>query len=187
MWRIFKFVPHILLLNLTYAAAVESVIAFFTLYGIDAGLSEARSLSLLTTFALGGVVLQLPLGWLADHVPRIKMLVTCLVLTTIGFVVVPEIIDRVWGGPLFLFALGGVEGMVYTMGIILLGQTFRGAELGAATVLHTSMWGVGTMLGPAIVGVGMDLFGNHAMPYLVAVIYVVYLPVFFWAQNRSRN
>jgi MFS family permease len=185
MWRIFKFVPHILLLNLTYAATVESVIPFFSLYGIDAGLSEARSLSLLTTFALGGVVLQLPLGWLADHLHRMKMLLTCLLATIVGFVIVPEIIVRVWGGPLFLFTLGGIQGMVYTLSIILLGQTFRGAELATATVLHTGMWGVGTMLGPAIVGVGMDLFGNHSMPYLIAAIYVAYLPVFFWAQQRS--
>ena len=68
--RIFRFVPHIMLLNLIYAAAVEAFIAFFPLYGIHIGIGEARSLSLLTTFALGGVFLQLPLGWLADHMHR---------------------------------------------------------------------------------------------------------------------
>ena len=179
LWRIFKFAPHILLLNLFYAATVEPIIAFFTLYGIDAGLSEARSLSLLTTFALGGVALQIPLGWVADHMDRIKMLVACLLVTIIGLLIIPEVINWVWGGPIFLFALGGVEGMIYTLGIVLLGQTFRGAELAAATVLFTGMWGVGTMLGPAIVGLGMDVLGNHTMPYLIAAIYTVYLPLLY--------
>jgi len=177
--RIFRLVPHIMLLNLTYAAAIEAFIAFFPLFGIHIGLGEARSLSLLTVFALGGVVLQLPLGWLADHVNRDRLLLSMVVLTIIGFVLLPRFIALSIGGPLFLFSLGGVEGMIYVMGVILLGQRFRGTELASASVLYTGMWAVGTMLGPAIVGAGMDVLGNSSMPYLLAAIYACYLPVYF--------
>ena len=181
--QIFKLVPHILLLNLAYAAAVEAFIAFFPLFGIHIGLGEARSLSLLTTFALGGVVLQLPLGWLADHMHRRKLLLLCLVMTMTGFLILPKVVSQSVGGPMFAFALGGVEGMIYALGVILLGQKFRGADLAAASVLYTGMWGAGTMLGPAIVGAGMDLFGDSSMPYLIAAIYAAYLPVFFSARR----
>lgn len=181
--RIFKLVPHIMLLNLTYAAAVEAFIAFFPLFGIHIGLGEARSLSLLTTFALGGVVLQLPLGWLADHMQRHRLLLLCLVVTVAGFLLLPKFVSLNVGGPMFAFALGGVEGMIYALGVILLGQKFRGADLAAASVLYTGMWGAGTMLGPAIVGAGMDVLGDSSMPYLVAAIYIVYLPVFFMARK----
>jgi len=68
-----------------------------------------------------------------------------------GFVILPRLITLSIGGPLFVFTLGGVEGMIYAMGMILLGQRFRGAELASASVLFTGMWGAGTMLGPAIV------------------------------------
>ena len=176
---IFKLVPHIMLLNLAYAAAVEAFIAFFPLFGIHIGLGEARSLSLLTTFALGGVVLQLPLGWLADHMRRHTLLLLCLVMTMTGFLILPEVVAQSVGGPAFAFALGGVEGMIYALGVILLGQKFRGADLAAASVLYTGMWAAGTMLGPVIVGAGMDVFGDNSMPYLVAAIYAAYLPVFF--------
>ena len=181
--RIFKLVPHIMLLNLAYAAAVEAFIAFFPLFGIHIGLGEARSLSLLAMFGLGGVMLQLPLGWLADHMQRHKLLLLCLVLTMGGFLVLPEVVSRSVGGPIFAFALGGVEGMIYALGVILLGQKFRGADLAAASVLYTGMWCTGMMLGPAIIGAGMDVFGNTAMPYLIAAIYAVYLPVFFLARK----
>jgi len=174
--RLFKLVPHIMLLNLAYAAVVESFIAFFPLFGIHIGMGEARSLSLLTVFALGGVVLQLPLGWLADHMNRYRLLILCIVFTTVGFLLLPRIIAIPISGPIFAFTLGGVEGMVYTLGIILLGQRFRGSELAAASVLYTGMWGAGTMLGPAVVGAGMDVFGIASMPYLIAAIYVIYLP-----------
>jgi MFS family permease len=181
--RIFKLVPHIMLLNLAYAAVVESYIAFFPLFGIHIGIGEARSLYLLTIFALGGVVLQLPLGWLADHMNRYRLLMVCIVATTIGFLLLPNIIGTPIGGPIFAFTLGGIEGMVYTLGIILLGQRFRGSELAAASVLFTGMWGAGTMLGPALVGAGMDVFGVATMPYLIAAIYVVYLPFLVLAKK----
>ena len=177
--RIFELVPHIMLLNLVYACAVEAFVAFFVLFGIHIGLGEARSLSLLTTFALGGVVLQLPLGWLADHMHRHRLLLTCLVLTIAGFVLLPQVVAHSLGGPAFIFTLGGIEGMIYALGVILLGQKFRGAMLAAASVLYTGMWSAGTMIGPVVVGAGMDLLGDRSLPYLIAAIYAAYLPVFF--------
>lgn len=177
--RIFGLVPHLMLLNLVYAAAIEAFIAFFPLFGIHIGLGEARSLSLLTTFAVGGIVLQLPLGWLADHMHRYTLLFLCLALTILGFLLLPSIVSHSVGGPIFTFTLGGVEGMIYSLGVILLGQRFRGVELAAASVFYTGMWGAGTMFGPMLVGAGMDIFGDSSMSYLIAAIYAVYVPLFF--------
>ncbi len=184
---IFALVPHVLLLNLVYAAAIEAFIAFFPLFGLHIGLTEARSLSLLTTFALGGVFLQLPLGWLADHMQRQALLLICLVMTMVGFAVLPQFVEKSLAGPMFVFALGGVEGMIYALGIILLGQTFRGPNLAAASVLYTSMWGVGMMLGPTVAGIGMDFLGDKSLPYLIATIYLVYLPVFIWRISKVER
>jgi len=181
--RIFWLVPHIMILNLVYAAAIEAFITFFPLFGIHIGLGEARSLSLLTTFALGGVLLQLPLGWLADHMHRYRLLLLCLFATVAGFLIFPHVVSSTIGGPVFLFALGGVEGMIYALGVILLGQTFRGTDLAAASVLFTGMWGAGMMVGPALVGIGMDIFGNDSLPILIAAVYALYLPVFFLARK----
>jgi len=185
LMRIFRLVPYIMVLNLTYAAAIEAFIAFFPLFGIHIGLGEARSLSLLTTFALGGVFLQIPLGWLADHVRRHALLVACIVFTLIGFAAMPTFIAMPVIGPVFAFSLGGVEGMIYALGVILLGQNFRGAELAAASVLFTGMWGAGTMIGPLMVGAGMDVFGNDSMAYLISSIYVCYLPFYWYSRRRT--
>ena len=183
--RVFRLVPYIMLLNLTYAAAIEAFIAFFPLFGIHIGLGEARSLSLLTTFALGGVFWQIPLGWLADHVRRHRLLLFCIVFTMVGFAVMPELITRPLVGPAFAFSLGGIEGMIYALGVILLGQRFRGPELAAASVLFTGMWGAGTMIGPVVVGAGMDLFGDASMAWIIAGFYLCYLPV-FWLARRTK-
>jgi len=127
--------------------------------------------------------LQLPLGWLADHMHRQRLLLSCILLTVAGFVLLPRLITLSIGGPLFLFTLGGIEGMIYAMGMILLGQRFRGVELASASVLFTGMWGAGTMLGPAIVGAGMDLLGDNSLPYLIAAVYACYLPVYLFTRR----
>ena len=185
LWAVFRLVPHILLLNLAYAAALESFIAFFPLFGLDVGLGTTRSLALLTVFAIGGVVLQLPLGWLADHMDRGRLLLACLTATLAGFLVFPWLVTGGVAGTVFVFALGGVEGMIYALGIILLGQTFRGARLATASVLYTAMWGLGMMLGPPLVGAGMDIFGDSRMPFMIAALYVVYLPAYFFGRHRG--
>lgn len=176
--RVFRVLPHIMFLNLTYAAAVEAFVAFFPLFGIHVGMGEARSLSLLMVFAMGGVLLPFPLGWLADHINRQRMMLSLVLITMIGFVILPWLITSSIAGPLFVFLLGGVEASIYVMGVILLGQRFQGTALASATVLFTGMWAAGTMLGPALVGVGMDLLGNDSMPYLLAAIYACYFPIY---------
>jgi cyanate permease len=78
---------------------------------------------------------------------------------------------------LFAFSFGGVEGMIYTLGVVLIGERFRGAQLAAATTAFSACWGAGTMLGPLLVGVGMDWLGNWSMVYIIFAIFAVYLPL----------
>ena len=76
--------------------------------------------------------------------------------------------------------------MIYVLGVILLGQRFRGPDLAAASVLYTGMWGAGTMIGPVVVGAGMDLFGDASMVWFIAGFYLLYLPV-FWHSRRDEH
>ena len=66
-------------------------------------------------------------------------------------------------------------------------QDAAGAELAAASVLFTGMWSAGTMIGPLVVGAGMDVFGNASMPYLISGIYLCYLPFFWYARRGTRT
>ena len=58
------------------------------------------------------------------------------------------------------------------------------AILWSASVLYTGMWGAGTMIGPLVVGAGMDLLGNESMPYLIAGIFACYLPTYWYSRQR---
>ena len=62
-------------------------------------------------------------------------------------------------------------GGIFTVGITLLGQRFRGIELVSANAVFSVLFGVGGLLGPFIVGTTMSVIGPVGFPVslLVAV------------------
>ena len=186
MWKIFRLAPTIMVANIVYAASAESMLTFFPLFGMSLGLTENVTLWLLTVVGLGGMILVLPISWLADHVDRMGLLSLCVLLTSVGLLLMPWLIRIPFVADFYAFLFGGVEGMIYALGVILVGQRFRGATLAAATTLFTACWGAGTMLGPLLVGIGMDWFGAESMPYLVLAFFVAFLPMPVVSYLRSN-
>ena len=180
-----RLAPAIMVANIVYAAAAESVLTFFPLFGMDLGLSENKSLYLLTIIGLGTMMLVMPISWLADHISSIGLLISCTVLTMIGLLIMPWMVTIPLAAEIYAFVFGGVEGMIYALGVILVGQKFKGAMLATATTLFTACWGVGTIIGPLFVGVGMDLLGSHTMAWLILVFYLAFLPLLIVKRDKA--
>ncbi len=188
VWKMFLLAPVIMLANLAYAAVVESMITFFPLYGLHLGLTEKFTLGLLTMVGAGSMILVLPLSWVADHVNRIGMLAVVVVFTMACLLVFPYVLQQTtWLVFLFAFAYGGAEGMIYTLGVVLIGERFKGSQLAAATTAFSACWGAGTVLGPLLVGVGMDWMGNDSMLLIMFAIFAVYLPLPLVSWLRSSR
>ena len=185
VWAAFVLAPAIMLANLVYAASAESVITFFPLFGLHLGLSESASLGLLTVLGFGSMLLILPLSHLADRVHRMRMLLVCVVLTMVGLLLMPELIQKPVLGPIFMFVFGGIEGMIYALGVTLVGERFRSGGLAAATTAFTSCWAVGTIVGPPIVGAGMDHFGADSMALMIFFLFAAYLPIALFSSWRG--
>jgi MFS family permease len=189
VWSLFLLAPTIMVTNVVYAASAESLSTFFPLFGMHIGISENFSLWLLTMIGVGSMVLILPLGWLADHVNRMGLLVACIVLTMLGLLAMPYLLLQPLVAQLFAFFFGGVEGMIYALGVILIGERFKGAMLAAASTTFTASWAAGTVIGPLLVGAGMDSFGAERMMLTIFCFFAIYLPlpVVAWIRSARRN
>jgi MFS family permease len=187
LWAVFWLAPTIMLANVVYAAAAESLMTFFPLFGIGLGVSENFALGLLTVMGLGTMILVMPLSWLADHVDRMGMLAACVLLTMVGLLLMPWAVRANALAGVYAFLFGGVEGMIYTLGVILVGERFKGALLAAATTLFTACWGAGTVIGPLLVGLGMDRFGGERMPLVILLLFALYVPLPLASWYRGRQ
>ena len=97
------------------------------------------------------MVLALPLGWVADHVNRMGMLVVIILFTMVGLLAMPYVLPlQPWMVFLFMFAFGGVEGMIYALGVVLIGERFKGAQLAAATTAFTAGGGLDAITTPPV-------------------------------------
>jgi len=186
LWKVFLLAPTVMVANVVYAAAAESILTFFPLFGMNLGLTENHTLGLMTIVGLGTMILVMPISWLADRVDRMAMLLACVLLTMAGLLLMPWVITIPVAAEIYAFVFGGVEGMIYALGVILVGQRFRGAMLAAATTMFTACWGAGTVLGPLLVGVGMDRFGSDKMALMILLFYILFLPMPIYSLVR-RN
>lgn len=187
LWKVFLLAPTIMIANVVYAAGAESLLTFFPIFGMSLGLEENATLALLTIIGLGAMVLVMPISWLADHVDRMGLLAICVLLTMAGLLLMPWLIQVPVFANIFAFFFGGVEGMIYALGVILVGQKFRGAMLAAATTMFTACWGAGTMLGPLLVGIGMDQWGEDRMALIIFMFFALFLPLPVISYLRSRR
>ncbi len=180
--------PLPILLNLAYAMVVEAYQTFFAIYAISLDHTEIEAFTVLTVTGLGGILLQYPLGWLADHMDRLLLLLLSLGISLVGILLIPIMLDAGLVGYALFFVFGAILHILYTLGVILLGERFRGADLAVASAAFTMMWSGGTLAGPPLAGFLMDQIGPEGLIYAMAAIVVLYLPlpIRAWLASRAR-
>ena len=183
-----RLAPVAMLLCGLFAATDGMLISFLPLYGMDVGLSETRSLYLITFLGIGGVVGQIPIGWLADRVDRMLLAASCTLLVVAASLVMPLAISHYPWNFFFMLVFGACLSGIYTVALVIIGEQFKGADLAAASAVFGVMWGAGAVLGPQLGGLAYDHLPPHGMPLAIAALSAVLLPlpVAAWLKRRGR-
>ncbi len=143
---------------------------FLPIYGVRTSLSEAAAPLLLTTAAAGNVLLQFPIGWLTDKFDKRLILGGCAVFGCVGAATFPYLISNLTLMLPVLFIWGGVIFGIYTAALVMIGERFKGAELTGANSAIAMTWGLGSLVGPSLSGVAMDIWDPHGFPIVLAGI-----------------
>ncbi|WNN43101.1 MFS transporter [Winslowiella toletana] len=164
-----KLIPLALAATVLNAALECAGMNLLPLYAINLGWSESEATSLIAILLVGAIVLQLPVGWLADRFDRQRLIVILAALSTLGALVWPLALQHIWLARALLFVWGGVFVGIYTVIITLIGQRFRGAELAGAYAILSVGWGVGALIGPMLGGISMSMT-LHGLPLMTALL-----------------
>ncbi len=163
----------------------QAAFSFLPVYAVAAGVPAQTGAMWLSAFVIGNLALQWPIGWLADHVDRRIVLAGCALASAALTAVLPSMDSH---GPGILGVLlfwGGISFGLYTVGLALLGQRFRGGDIARANAAFSSLYIVGGLIGRPIAGRAMDLLGEPGFGPSVAVFYALAGAAALLALRRS--
>jgi MFS family permease len=161
--RMFRLAPVAMAAALAGGLTDTGIFVLLPVYGLRVGFEEASAILLLTAFTAGNVVLQIPIGWIADRVSRRRVLVICATVGVAGAVLLPLVLGHpvlLWS---LLFVWGGTIFALYTVGLSLLAQNFPAGQFASANAAFIVLYELGSVTGPVIGGAAMDLVGPHGM------------------------
>lgn len=174
--RFIWLVPTATAAVLVFGAVETGGFALFPVYGNRIGYSESEAALLLSMIGLGNVILQIPLGIVSDRVSdRRILLVVCAAIGLAGMVAMPFYQTDWYLTAAILFVWGGVVAGLYTIGLAHLGSRLTGRELASANAAFVFCYGFGMLVGPQVIGIGMDVFGPPGFGYSLALFFALYI------------
>jgi len=171
----FRVAPTLMAAVAAVAVIDGALIVHLAVYGLRLEATLAVAAGMISAFMIGNVLLQIPLGWMADRLNGYRVLATCAAIGIFCGLAVAALgpSDAIlW--PILVIWGGSTYGM-YTIALTLLGHRFSGNNLVAANAAFALMWGVGGIAGPAAGGLAMDAVGPPGLPLTIVVTCVLFL------------
>jgi MFS family permease len=160
------------------------ILTLAPLFGLEVGLSQSDALALVLYGNLGAVVLIIPLGWLADRTHKRKLLAYCSLGAALCTATIPLFSDA-FALSLIFFIWGGCFAMFYILALAMLGSHFQHDHLALASMTVILMYGIGSLIGPAMGGWAMDLFGAVGLPALLTLCSLLCLGITLARMTRE--
>jgi MFS family permease len=158
------------------------MIGFLTLYLRDEiGMTLERAGLITGGIMIGVIIFQVPVAWCADHMGRMRVLLSCYGVVIAGLCLLPFCGDSAWL-VLWLFLVGACSGAFYPLGLAILGERLPQSGLARANAWFLAINCLGSLMGPDIMGEVMDRYGTGAL-FLTGLASVL-LVLIMWAGVR---
>jgi MFS family permease len=161
--------PTVMLAALVAGFVDSGLFSLIPVYEVRAGFARETAALSLSVFMAGNLLLQLPLGWLADHTSRRAVLLGSGVVVVLGAILYPLLLGA---GPwlwVMLFLWGGVSWGIYTLGLALMAERFTPANMAGANAAFVMMYEFGSITGPVSAGFAMDIWHHFGMPLAIGL------------------
>ena len=139
---------------------------------------------LLTFFSAGAIVLQAPLGAVADRFGGRRTIAACALLSAAGALLLPLLLSRAGWALAAVAAWGGFVLVAYPLGLAEAARNFQRHRLTSASAFFGLSYGAGALLVPALAGAAMDAAPQNGLALVLAGVSL--LPLFALAL-RPKN
>jgi len=185
-WQALRATPLLMLSGLVGGFFEAGLAGVLPLYGLTAGFGVAVSALLVSASGLGSTLLPLPLGELADRLPRAAVRRACFAAALLAAVLLPAV---PWLGTaaapaaaLLAGVCGGAGAGLYTLAMVDIGHRQQGVALVNSTSVLVLSYTCGGLLAPLLGGAVLQWLPLPAFGGLLAA---VALPGLLWRPPRS--
>ncbi|GGA02797.1 MFS transporter [Dyella caseinilytica] len=183
--RYLKLAPVAIATTILNAGVETAGLSFIALYATGMGWSEQRAMQLISTLMLGAILLQLPIGWLADKMDKRRLALILAWISAITALLWPFALQETPLAFAMVFIWGGLFVGIYTTMLAMVGSRFQGNNLVGVYAVMGLAWGVGALVGPSAVGLGMIGSARFGLPGVIALACALF--ALFMMRSRSRT
>ena len=163
--------PLAMFAGLVCGLGEQVAFSFLPVYAVGAGVPAETGALWLSAFVLGNVILQWPIGWMADHYDRRAVLAGCTLTSAVLVGLLPLVPAQSPAVIGVVLLWGGISFAIYPVGLALLGRRFRGGDIARANTAFSMLYILGGMIGRPLVGAAMDAIGEPGLGWTLAVFY----------------
>jgi MFS family permease len=155
------------------------------IFGTERGMSVSQISIFVAIIYLGGMLFQMPIGWLSDRMDRRYLII---ILSSIGafFSILLLIVSYNFMIYLFVaFIIGGMSNPLYSLFIAYTNDFLDHDDMAAAAGGLVFINGLGAIIGPVMVGMLMSKFGPDSFFAYLGVILIL-TTVYALYRNTQR-
>ena len=135
--------------------------------------AASRAALLLTFFSVGAIILQGPLGTLADRFGVSRAVAACAVLSALGALALPFLLARGEWALAVVALWGGFVLVAYPLGLAEIARMFQPHRITSASAMFAMCYGAGALIVPVLAGAAADANPENGLAWTLAVVAVL--------------
>ncbi|MEX3968509.1 MFS transporter [Paraburkholderia sp. EG286B] len=140
----------------------------FPLYANARGMSDTQTTLMLSCLGLGGMALQVPVGWLADRAGFGVTVIVCAAASTFALSIFTLAAPVSWLFPASAFAVGGMNSAFITLGMYAAARSAKAAIVRNMRLVSLAFT-ASSIVGPLVTGAAMKALGNDMLMWPLAI------------------
>lgn len=166
-----------------YGFLESSLNSMFPVYALRIGIPLTMISFIIPTFAVGGIISQIPLGILSDKIGRKKVMLITLGGASIAFAGAGVMGSNVIGIMIMFFIGGLFSGSIFSLGIAYMSDLTPKSLLPTGNLMCGIFFSIGSLTGPILGGFFLEIQKEFSYLFLFALV----LGILFFVTLLGRS